>query len=94
MEYDSQTKVDFLPANSTRLIQPLDLTVKNPVKKRLREIWVESHDNSRVKLSRKEVENRVAESWGSISAHDVKLWFSKAKLCKPEINEVIEIEEI
>ena len=82
LEYDSQTKVVFLPANSMRLIQPLDLTVNNQFKKKLREIWIEKHDNSRVKLSRKEVANRVAEAWGSISAQYVKLGFSKAKLYK------------
>ena len=83
----------FLPTNSTRSIQPLDLTVNNSVKKKLREICVEKHDNWRVKLSRKEVANRIAEAWGSISAHAVKLGFSKAILCKPEINEVMEIEQ-
>ena len=61
------------------MIQPLDLTVNKRIKMKLR---VEKDDNSRVKLSRKEVANRVAEAWGSISAHNVKLGFSKTKLYK------------
>ena len=54
---------------------------------------VEKDDDWRVKLSKGEIANRVAEAWRSVSAHNVKLGFSKAKLYKQESNEVIEIEQ-
>ena len=73
-------KVIFLPANTTRLLQPLDFTVNNGVKSKLRELWVKKHDNSSKKLSRKEIAVRIVEAWESTEEKHIELEFQKAGL--------------
>ena len=94
LQYDPQIKVIYLPANSTRLLQPLDLTVNKCIKSNLRELWVKKHDNSNVKLSRKEIAHRVVHAWQLINDTQVELGFRKAKLYREEIVERMELEEI
>ena len=94
LAYSPQMKVIFLPANSTRLLQPLDLTVNKLIKKNLRDLWVKKHDTSNKKLSRREIANRVLKAWQSIQDEQVEIGFRKSKLCLVEIIERMEIEEI
>ena len=94
LAYSPQIKVIFLPANSTRLLQPLDLTVNKLIKNNLRDLWVKKHDTSNKKLSRREIANRVLQAWQSIQDEQVEIGFRKSKLCRVEIIERMEIEEI
>ena len=84
----------FLPANSTRLLQPLDLTVNKLIKNNLRDLWVKKHDTSNKKLLRREIANRVLQAWQSIQDEQMEIGFRKSKLCHVEIIERMEIEEI
>ena len=94
LEYSPQIKVIFLPANSTRLLQPLDLTVNKLMKNNLRDLWVKRHDTTNTKLSRREIANRVVEAWQSIQNEQVEIGFRKSKLCRVEMVERMEIESM
>ena len=64
------------------------------IKNNLRDLWVRKHDTSNSKLSRREIANRVLEAWQSIQNEQVEIGFRKSKLCRIEIIERMEIEEI
>ena len=72
IEYDTNLiKVFFLPANTTRLLQPLDISIKNLIKKNLRQLWV-SNFTSNESVTRAEMSKRVLESWTKLTVNQIQ----------------------
>ena len=81
----------FFPSNSTRLIQPLDLTVNHILKDELRKQWVEKHQETKAKISRSEILNRINYALNKITKDHIVSSFQKAGLILPRL-EAMEIE--
>ena len=95
IEYDTNLiKVFFHPANTTRLLQPLDISINNLIKKNLRQLWV-SNFTSNESVTRAEMSKRVLESWTKLTVNQIQSGFKKAALMVQEDQSMeIEYEQI
>ena len=93
IEYNKDLiKVIFLPPNTTRLLQPLDISVNNLIKANLRHFWVMNFSkDSNVSITRKVMAERVTESWNNLTANQVDSGFRKTGLLS-QPKELMEIE--